>query len=370
MHEHYLWLTLAHILQNKVVLSKRVMERFSTLEQVFSSTFEDLCSVEGVTPAIAWEIKSFRHPSPDVEEDIKRVNDKGIQIIHFNHQDYPQRLKDIYDPPLYFYMNGSILPEDYNAIAIVGTRSPSPYGIKVSEMLAAELSSAGFTIVSGMARGIDSCAHKAALTNRGRSMAVLGCGVDIPYPRENRTLINDIAGSGAVISEFPMGTWPDKKNFPQRNRIISGLSHGVIVVEAAEKSGSLITARFAMEQGREVFAVPGNINSPLSKGTNNLIQQGAKTVTGVNDILEEFEQLLTLRSKHGITNMPVKPDSMSDEEKNIFRTLTLEPKHINQVITECGIETCRVMQLLLNLELNGLIEQLPGSCYIKSALNS
>ena len=216
-------------------------------------------------------------------------------------------------------------------------------------MLAAELSSAGFTIVSGMARGIDSCAHKAALTNRGRSMAVLGCGVDIPYPRENRALINDIAGNGAVISEFPMGTWPNKINFPRRNRIISGLSHGVIVVEAAEKSGSLITARFAMEQGREVFAVPGNINSPLSKGTNNLIQQGAKTVTGVNDILEEFEQLLTLRSKHGITNMLVKPDSMSDEEKNIFRTLTLEPKHINQVITECGIETCRVMQLLLTL---------------------
>src|SRR4030067_3664769 len=210
-------------------------------------------------------------------------------------------------------------------------------------MLSAELSSAGFTIVSGMARGIDSVAHRTALKTGGRSIAVLGCGADIAYPRENKELMRELTQNGAVISEFPIGTWPDKKNFPQRNRIISGISVGVIVVEAAEKSGSLITARFAMEQGREIFAVPGNINSPLSKGTNNLIQQGAKTVTGVNYILEEFEQLLTLRSKHGITNMPVKPDSMSDEEKNIFSTLTLEPKHINHGITECGIEICRVM---------------------------
>ncbi len=370
MHEYYLWLTLAHILQNKVVLAKRLIERFSTPEQVFSSTLEYLCSVEGVTPAIAWEIKSFRHPSSDIQEEIKKVNDKGIRIIHFNHKDYPESLKNIYDPPLYFYMNGSVTPEDNNALAVVGTRSPTPYGRKVSEMLAEELSSAGFTIVSGMARGVDSIAHKAALKKGGRSIAVLGCGVDIAYPRENKNLMDEIAGNGAIISEFPMGTCPGKKNFPQRNRIISGLSLGVIVVEAAEKSGSLITSRFAMEQGREVFAVPGNINSPLSKGTNKLIQQGAKTVTDVNDILEEFGQLLTPGLKRGIKSMPVKAVSMSDEEKGIYKTLTLEPKHINHVIAECGMEARRVMQLLLNLELNGLIEQLPGSCYVRSALNS
>ena len=368
--EHYLWLTLAHILKNRFVLSKNLMESFATPERVFSSSFEDLCSVEGITPAIAWEIKSFRHPSADVEDEIKRIKDTGIKLIHFNHRDYPERLKNIYDPPLYFYMNGSITPEDTHALAVVGSRSPTPYGRKVSEMLSAELSSAGFTIVSGMARGIDSAAHRTALKTGGRSIAVLGCGADIAYPRENENLMREIAGNGAIISEFPIGTRPDKKNFPQRNRIISGLSLGVIVVEAAEKSGSLITARFAMEQGREIFAVPGNINSPLSKGANNLIQQGAKAVTSVNDILEEFEQLLTLRPKHGINSMPVKPDVMSDEEKNIYRTLTLEPKHINQVITECGIETRRVIQLLLNLELNGRIEQLPGGCYVRSALNS
>ncbi len=367
--EHYPWLALAHIFPNKAVLCRRLIERFTTPENIFASSFEDLCSVDGITPAMAWEIESFRHPSADVEEEIRKINDAGIKLIHLNHQDYPERLKNIYAPPLYFYMNGTLTPEDNNALAIVGTRSPTPYGRKVSEMLASELTSAGFTIVSGMARGIDSTAHRSALKTGGRTIAVLGCGADIAYPRENKNLMHEIIGNGAVISEFPMGTWPDKKNFPQRNRIISGLSMGVIVVEAAEKSGSLITARFAMDQGREVFSVPGNINSPSSRGTNHLIQQGAKAITNVNDILEEFEQLLTLRPKHGINSMPVKPDVMSDEEKNIYRTLTLEPKHINQVITECGIETRRVMQLLLNLELNGLIDQLPGSRYVRSALN-
>ncbi|MCC7201282.1 MAG: DNA-protecting protein DprA [Nitrospirae bacterium] len=369
MNEHYTWLALAHILSNKYSLCRRLIERFSTPEKVFASSFEDLCSVDGLTPSMAWEIISVRHPSPEVEDEISRINNAGIKFIHINHPDYPDRLKDIYDPPLYFYMNGSVSPDDINALAIVGTRNPSPYGKKVSEMLSAELSSAGFTIVSGMARGIDSSAHRAALNAGGRSIAVLGCGADIAYPPENEKLMREITGNGAVISEFPIGTLPDKRNFPQRNRIISGISLGVIVVEAAEKSGSLITARFALEQGREIFAIPGNINSPLSSGTNNLIQQGAKAVTNVNDILEEFDQLLTLRPKHGINSMPVKHKSMSEEEKNIYRVLTLEPKHIDQVITECGIETRKVTQLLLNLELSGLIEQLPGSCYTRSTLN-
>lgn len=369
MHEHYQWLALAHILPNNAALCKNLLGIFRSPENIFSSTFEELCSAEGITPDVAWEIVSFRHPSPLIEDEIKKINDTGIKLIHLNHQDYPERLKTIYDPPLYFYLNDSLAPGDLNALAIVGTRNPTPYGTKVCEMLSAELSAAGFTIISGMARGIDSTAHRAALKGGGRSIAVLGCGADIAYPRENRNLMGEITGNGAIISEFPIGTWPDRKNFPQRNRIISGLSMGVIIVEAAEKSGSLITARFAMEYGREVFAVPGNINSPLSKGTNSLIQQGAKAVTNVNDILEEFQQLLTLSPKHGINSMLVKSVSMSDEEKNIYKTLTLEPKHINQVITECGIETRRVAQLLLSLELNGVIEQLPGSRYVRSALN-
>ena len=266
------------------------------------------------------------------------------------------------------YVKGSINPQDSRAIAIVGTRRPTPYGRKVAEMLSAELSSAGFTIVSGMARGIDSVVHSAALSTGGRSAGVLGCGIDVVYPGENSQLFSDVAGSGFIISEFPMETGPDKKNFPRRNRIISGLSLGTVVVEAAEKSGSLITVRFALEQGREVFAVPGNINSPVSTGTNNLIKQGAKLVANTNDILEEFEQLLTQELKSGIKDSFKDESPVSGEEGNVYNILTLQPKHINQIITESGIEPQKVMGLLLNLEIKGLAEQMAGGCYVRAKL--
>ncbi len=296
------------------------------------------------------------------------LKDHGIKRIDLNHPDYPDRLKNIDGPPLYLYMKGEICQQDSNAIAIVGTRRPTPYGRRVAERLATELSFAGFTIVSGMARGIDSVAHKAALKAGGRSIGVLGCGIDVVYPRENSPLFADMAGSGALISEFPMGTGPEKKNFPQRNRIISGLSLGTVVIEASERSGSLITARFALEQGREVFAVPGNINSPVSIGTNNLIKQGAKLVATTEDILEEFEQLLTHGSKHGIKSSLIDHRTPSGEEGIVYKILTLEPKHINQIIIESGVEPPKVMQLLLDLEIKGLIEQIAGSCYVKANL--
>lgn len=300
--------------------------------------------------------------------EIKEIRDKGIKLVHIDHPDYPERLKNIDDPPRYFYMKGCISPQDFKAIAIVGTRRPTIYGKRVAEMLAAELSSAGFTIVSGLARGIDSFAHRAALRGGGRSIGVLGCGIDIVYPRENGTLMADIVESGAIISEFPLGTKPDKRNFPQRNRVISGISLGTVVVEAAGRSGSLITARFALEQGREVFAVPGNINSPVSIGTNNLIKEGAKLVASTGDILEEFEQLLTYELKNGINNNLKESLPITGEEESIYRILTLEPKHIDQIIKEGGVEPQRVMHLLLNLEIKGLVEQLPGNCYVKARL--
>lgn len=301
-------------------------------------------------------------------DEIKKIKDKEIRLVHTDHPDYPERLKNIDDPPRYFYMKGYISPQDSKAIAIVGTRRPTIYGKRVAEMLAAELSSAGFTIVSGLARGIDSFAHRAALRSGGRSIGVLGCGIDIVYPRENGTLMADIVESGAIISEFPLGTKPDKRNFPQRNRVISGISLGTVVVEAAERSGSLITARFAMEQGREVFAVPGNINSPVSIGTNNLIKEGAKLVASTVDILEEFEQLLTYDLKNGINNNLKESLSITGEEECIYRMLTLQPKHIDQIIEEGGVKPQRVMHLLLNLEIKGLVEQLPGNCYVKARL--
>ena len=235
-------------------------------------------------------------------------------------------------------------------------------------MLAGELSSAGFTIVSGMARGIDSVAHRAALKAGGRSIGVLGCGIDIVYPGENTPLFTEMAERGAIISEFPVGTGPEKKNFPQRNRVISGLSLGTVVVEAAERSGSLITTRFALEQGREVFAVPGDINSEMSMGTNNLIKQGAKLVTNTGDILEEFAQLLTHPLKHGIRNNSTDGRSLSGDEGGIYERITLRPKHVDQIIVESGLAPQKVMQLLLGLEIKGVVEQLPGNCYVKAAL--
>lgn len=368
MDEYSLWLALDHILRDKTIVGKRLIEKFSTPEQIFQSPEEELYRVEGVTPDIARKIKSFTYPSGDIMDEIKKIRDKGIKLIHFNHSDYPERLRNTDDPPLCFCMKGCITPQDSKAIALVGTRRPTIYGRRVAELLAAELSSAGFTIVSGLARGIDSFAHRAALEAGGRTIAVLGCGIDVVYPRENIRLLSDIVSNGAVISEFPMGTGPEKKNFPQRNRLISGLSLGTVVVEAAEKSGSLITARFALEQGREVFAVPGNINSPMSKGTNNLIKAGAKLVAKTEDILEEFEQLLTREIKRGIKNNSIDIESLSDDEKGIYEILTLQPKHIDQVITESGFDPQRVMSYLLNLEIKGFIEKLAGGCYVKAKL--
>lgn len=368
MEEPYVWLMLARILKNRGALSRRLIERFSDPETIFSASMEELCHVEGVTEDVAAEIKSTRHPGGDIRDEIKKIEDSGARLIPMNHPDYPARLKDIHDPPLCLYLKGRLDPQDSYAIAMVGTRRPTPYGRRVAEMLAGELSSAGFTIVSGMARGIDSVAHRAALKAGGRSIGVLGCGIDIVYPGENTPLFTEMAERGAIISEFPVGTGPEKKNFPQRNRVISGLSLGTVVVEAAERSGSLITTRFALEQGREVFAVPGDINSEMSKGANNLIKQGAKLVTNTGDILEEFTQLLTHPLKHAIRNSSIDDRSLSGDEGGIYERITLQPKHVDQIIVESGVAPQKVMQLLLGLEIKGFVEQLPGNCYVKAAL--
>lgn len=368
MDEYYYWLALSRVLWNKPAVSKGLIERFSTPDKVFASSEEALCAVEGVTFELAREIKSLVHPVEDIKDEIRRLREGGIQLVHFNHPDYPDRLKNITDPPPCLYMKGPVSDNDTNAISIVGTRRPTTYGRKVAEMLASELSSAGFTIVSGMARGIDSFAHHAVIKGGGRTLGVLGSGIDIVYPVENLRLFAEIVEKGALISEFPPGTGPDKRNFPRRNRIISGLSLGTVVVEAAERSGSLITARFAMEQGREVFAVPGNINSPVSKGTNNLIKAGAKLTTCIEDILEEFEQLLTGGLKNGIKCSPLEKIPLSSDEEIVYNTLTIEPQHIDQIMMESGIELRIVMQILLNLEIKGVVEQMPGSCYVRARL--
>ncbi|MDP2279850.1 MAG: DNA-processing protein DprA, partial [Nitrospirota bacterium] len=238
----------------------------------------------------------------------------------------------------------------------VGSRKYSPYGKLAAEKLSSELSSMGFTIVSGMARGIDTLAHTAAINSGGRSIAVLGSGIDVPYPPENRGLMEKLSGSGYVISEFPPGTPPERENFPKRNRIISGLSLGVLVVEATADSGSLITASCALEQGKEVFAVPGNINSANSKGTNDLIKKGAKLVQNAEDVIEELAPVL----KGYIRTREKANIELSVEEKRLCDIMTAEPKHVDMLSRESKMPAQKVLGILLSLELNGIAKQAEG----------
>jgi DNA processing protein len=242
------------------------------------------------------------------------------------------------------------------AVAIVGSRRASNYGTATAEKMANDLSAQGITVVSGLARGIDAAAHRGALKAGGRSIGVLGCGIDVVYPRENQRIFEEIQKKGALVSEFPMGTEPRAENFPRRNRIISGISRGVLVVEAAVNSGSLITAHYALEQGREVFAVPGNINYGSSRGTNSLIKQGAKLVECTGDILEELPQA----RKTGKPQVSDAVQTLSTLESNVVTLLAPNPLHIDEIIAKSALTAAEVSAILLRLELNGLITQLPG----------
>src|SRR5947209_12470464 len=273
---------------------------------------------------------------------------------------YPELLRAIYDPPAVLYCDGSVEPGDRQAVAIVGSRQATPYGLRITETLAGELSALGFTILSGFARGIDAAAHRAALAAGGRTIAVLGCGLDVDYPPGHASLHAEIAGSGAVLTEFDPGTPPRATNFPRRNRIISGLALGVVVVEAAEDSGSLITARLALEQGREVFAVPGSIDAPTSRGPHRLLKQGAKPVERVDDIVEELlpqldRPLQTLKSEP-IAALPEHVE-LSPSERTVLDLISREPLHLDDLTERSRLTTPAVAGILLGLELKALVKQ-------------
>jgi len=265
---------------------KTLLDYFTSSSRIVSSSKSELMKAEGITSNIADTI--LRVSKEDVEEELKLIDKYGVSIIDINHKDYPRSLTNIYSPPILLYVKGRLLKEDELSVAVVGSRKATYYGLSTAERFSYELSSRGITIVSGMARGIDTASHKGVLKAGGRTIAVLGSGLACIYPPENKGLSEEIARNGAVISEFPMKMSPNRINFPRRNRIVSGLSLGVVVVEVAEKSGALITADLALEQGKDVFAVPGEVKSDTSIGANNLIKQGAKLVDNVDDILEEL----------------------------------------------------------------------------------
>lgn len=287
---------------------------------------------------------------------------KEIKKLLITDKAYPKRLKSIHYPPATLYVRGEILREDNLAVALVGSRKASIYGIQTCEKLAYELASRGITIVSGLAKGIDSAAHRGAIKAGGRTIAVFGCGLDYIYPPENKSLAKEIENSGALVSEFPTGTEPFPGNFPKRNRIISGLSLGVVVVEASKKSGALITANFALDENREVFAVPGKVNSGASAGVHRLIKEGARLVEGVDDIIEELklEPIIDEPQKKSQTKV-----NLGKIESRVYSLLSDEPKYIDDIIVESKLLPNEVSSILLKLQLRKLAKELPGKLYYR-----
>lgn len=339
-----------------------MLKVFGEPQKIFKASSEKLKQFQGIGEEISRGIKEWKEER--LREDIKLIQKFKVKVVTFEEKDYPPNLKILYDPPLVLYIRGEIREEDRLAIGVVGARYPSLYGLSMAEKLSRELSAREFTIVSGLARGIDSSSHRGALKNGGRTLAVLGSGVDVIYPRENRTLASQIIESGAIISEFPMRTIPDRANFPKRNRIISGLSLGVVVVEAAQRSGSLITASFALEQGRLVFAVPGRADSIKSEGTHNLIKEGAILVQDVEDIVREIEPMLGgFKLKEEVSSILKRPNLPQDEAK-LLSLITKEGIHIDELIQKSDLPPGTVNATLLKLQLKSFIKECPGKIYI------
>ncbi|HGE71127.1 TPA: DNA-protecting protein DprA [Candidatus Poribacteria bacterium] len=345
---------------------RRLIKFFGSPSLVLSASLKELAMVRGVTPALCQSIVDNRD-NIKIDEELRLIEKYGCKIITIEDQAYPQNLKAIYDPPPLLYVKGELTNSDSNSIAIVGTRNATTYGKTVAENFSSQLASRGITIVSGLAHGVDTYAHKGALSVGGRTIAVVGNGLDIVYPAENAKLFDEIANSGAVISELPMGTKPIRTMFPQRNRLISGISLGTIVIEAPRKSGALITADLALDQGRDVFAIPGQIFSEKSKGTNWLIKQGAKLVDSVDDILEElpsssFQQPVEDNIK---TEDMMIEYQLSQDENAVWNVIGSSPIHIDDISKRSNLPVFKVCSVLVMLELKGLVQQLSGKMFIR-----
>jgi DNA processing protein len=360
----YQWIALNMIQGLGPARIKKLLEHFGSPEKIFSASSSELRKVQGIGKEFGGRISDF-NPEKEVEKELSFAEEKSIKILTLRDEKYPARLKEIFDPPLVLYIKGDITPADEKAVAMVGTRYPSFYGKMVAEDLAKKFAGRGITVISGMARGIDSASHKGALAGGGRTAAVLGCGADVCYPPENAKIMDSIAESGAVISEFPLGTAPDKGNFPRRNRVISGMSMGVVVVEAAQKSGSLITASLALEQGRDVFAVPGKVDSPKSVGTNGLIKEGAKLVHDIEDVMEEIMPGMGCPEQGG-GELSSDNNSLNPDEKRVLEKISSEPVHVDALCALSGLPAEKITSVLMMLEVKGLVKQLPGKQFARN----
>lgn len=355
------WLTLLNVPGVGPTRFRSLVEKLGTPRAALSASVADLSSVPRIDRKTAEAIRSCRDDTW-LYEQLKAIERHQVRVIPFVDQDYPQPLTRIYDPPPLLFVKGALQPGDAVALAVVGTRSASAYGRLVTQRLVAGLVQHDITVVSGMARGIDSIAHQEAFTRGGRTLAVLGCGVDVVYPPEHAKLRESVIQHGAVLSEFPMGTKPDASNFPRRNRVISGLCLGVVVVEAGRRSGALLTAGYAVNQNREVFAVPGNVGAVKSQGTNRLIKQGAKLVEDIDDIVVELRAVLGEQPE--LPFGPV-PDDLSASERAVLDVLDAQPKHIDKISADANLDPSAALSALLNLELAGPVKQLSGKMFVR-----
>ena len=356
LEKHY-WLGFNLVKGIGAVRLRALKKHFGDLEKAWEAPYHQL-SETGLSAKIIENLIKIRS-SINLESYYKNLISNGITVIISDEEGYPSRLKEIDQPPPVLYTRGNLVEDDFWAVAIVGTRRVTAYGRQVTDEISTYLAQNGITVISGMARGVDAIAHQSSLRAGGRTIAVLGCGVDRIYPPEHRDLSEKIISQGVLLSDYPPGTPPDGSNFPPRNRIISGLSMAVLVVEAAETSGALITANFALDQGRDVFAVPGNIFAPQSKGTNHLIQQGAYPFLSGRDLLDILN--LTRVNEQRVARRAIPTDTT---EAHVLNVLSKEPKHVDEIRSQTGLPIESVSAALVMMELKGLVQQVGGMNYI------
>ncbi|MBV9297799.1 MAG: DNA-protecting protein DprA [Verrucomicrobia bacterium] len=339
---------------------RRLLETFGSPERILSAKRNELQAVDGVNQAVIDSLVSWE-TLVDLEQELARIREFGATVLTLEEADYPTLLHEIHDPPTVLYVWGKLDPRDHHAIGVVGSRRTSHYGLECAKKISYQIAYAGLTVVSGLARGIDSAAHQGALAAKGRTIAVLGTGLHHVYPTENRALAEKIISAGAVVTEFPMETMPDRQTFPMRNRIISGWGFGLLVVEAGVNSGALISASQAVEQGRNLYAIPGPIDRPSSHGSNRLIQQGAKLVMSVEDILEDVQRLFPKAPEL----LPSKPPDLDGDLLTVYEAITSRETSIDEIIQRSGIGAGAATVALLQLEMRRLVKQLPGKYYVK-----
>ncbi|MEO6035318.1 MAG: DNA-processing protein DprA [Verrucomicrobiota bacterium] len=346
---------------------RQLLEFFGPAPAILAASKSQLLQVRGIGEEVADSISKWE-TTIDLAGELRRIEEYGCHVLISADENYPELLKQIYDPPIVLYVKGELTAKDKNSVAMVGSRMTTHYGMEVARKLAYQLAYIGVTVVSGGARGIDTAVHQGALSAKGRTIATLGTGINIVFPPENAELFQRISENGAVITQFPFNRKADKQSFPIRNRIVAGMSIGTVVVEANLTSGALITANMAVEYGRQVFAVPGRIDSPRSKGCHELIKKGAKLCEGAEDILSEFEYLFPMSNRPaGASETGVLPSiSLSENEQKIYDALSKEPASTDEVIRHCGLPSSTVSVALLGLEMKRLIKQLPGKMFVRN----